>query len=50
MRTIRPLDTATVLESVARTNRLMVVKEGPTTAAGRVVAVAAPVAAPARKT
>jgi pyruvate/2-oxoglutarate/acetoin dehydrogenase E1 component len=43
VRTIRPLDTATVLESVSRTNRLVVVEEGPTTGgwAGEVLAVAA---------
>jgi len=31
LRTLRPLDTATVLESVARTNRLLAVEEGPRT-------------------
>jgi pyruvate/2-oxoglutarate/acetoin dehydrogenase E1 component len=31
LRTLRPLDTATILESVARTNRLVVVEEGPLT-------------------
>jgi acetoin:2,6-dichlorophenolindophenol oxidoreductase subunit beta len=31
LRTLRPLDLDTVLESVARTNRLMVVEEGPAT-------------------
>jgi acetoin:2,6-dichlorophenolindophenol oxidoreductase subunit beta len=31
LRTLRPLDSATVLESVARTNRLLVVEEGPRT-------------------
>jgi acetoin:2,6-dichlorophenolindophenol oxidoreductase subunit beta len=31
LRTLRPLDTATILESVARTNRLVVVDEGPRT-------------------
>jgi acetoin:2,6-dichlorophenolindophenol oxidoreductase subunit beta len=43
LRTLRPLDTATVLESVARTNRLVVVEEGPLTGgwAGEVLAVAA---------
>jgi pyruvate/2-oxoglutarate/acetoin dehydrogenase E1 component len=43
LRTLRPLDVATVLESVARTNRLVVVEEGPRTggwAAGLLGAVA----------
>ncbi len=31
LRTLRPLDLATVLESVGRTNRLLVVEEGPAT-------------------
>jgi pyruvate/2-oxoglutarate/acetoin dehydrogenase E1 component len=31
LRTLRPLDVATVLESVARTNRLLAVEEGPRT-------------------
>jgi pyruvate/2-oxoglutarate/acetoin dehydrogenase E1 component len=31
LRTLRPLDLATVLESVARTNRLLAVEEGPAT-------------------
>jgi acetoin:2,6-dichlorophenolindophenol oxidoreductase subunit beta len=31
LRTLRPLDSETVLESVARTNRLLVVEEGPRT-------------------
>src|SRR5204863_8417175 len=31
LRTLRPLDLQTVLESVARTNRLLVVEEGPAT-------------------
>jgi acetoin:2,6-dichlorophenolindophenol oxidoreductase subunit beta len=31
LRTLRPLDLETVLQSVARTNRLLVVEEGPTT-------------------
>jgi pyruvate/2-oxoglutarate/acetoin dehydrogenase E1 component len=31
LRTLRPLDLATVLESVARTNRLLAVEEGPRT-------------------
>jgi pyruvate/2-oxoglutarate/acetoin dehydrogenase E1 component len=42
LRTLRPLDVDTVLESVARTNRLLVVEEGPRTggwAAGLVGAV-----------
>jgi pyruvate/2-oxoglutarate/acetoin dehydrogenase E1 component len=42
LRTLRPLDVETVLESVARTNRLLVVEEGPRTggwAAGLVGAV-----------
>jgi pyruvate/2-oxoglutarate/acetoin dehydrogenase E1 component len=40
LRTIRPLDTATVLASVAKTNRIAVVEEGPRTGgwAGEVVA------------
>jgi pyruvate/2-oxoglutarate/acetoin dehydrogenase E1 component len=40
LRTLRPLDTATVLESVARTNRIAVVEEGPRTGgwAGEVLA------------
>ncbi|MGH2913654.1 MAG: alpha-ketoacid dehydrogenase subunit beta [Solirubrobacteraceae bacterium] len=43
LRTLRPLDLATVLESVAHTNRLLVVEEGPRTggwAAGLLGAVA----------
>jgi len=43
LRTVRPLDVATVLESVARTNRLVALEEGPRTggwAAGLVGAVA----------
>ncbi|MGH2856733.1 MAG: alpha-ketoacid dehydrogenase subunit beta [Solirubrobacteraceae bacterium] len=43
LRTLRPLDVATVLESVAKTNRLLAVEEGPRTggwAAGLVGAVA----------
>jgi len=42
LRTIRPFDTATILDSVAKTNRLVVVEEGPRTGgwAGEVVAVA----------
>jgi acetoin:2,6-dichlorophenolindophenol oxidoreductase subunit beta len=42
LRTIRPLDTATILDSIARTNRLVVVEEGPLTGgwAGEVLAVA----------
>ena len=42
LRTIRPFDAGTVLESVAKTNRLVVVEEGPLTGgwAGEVVAVA----------
>jgi pyruvate/2-oxoglutarate/acetoin dehydrogenase E1 component len=43
LRTLRPLDVGTVLESVARTNRLLAVEEGPRTggwAAGLVGAVA----------
>jgi pyruvate/2-oxoglutarate/acetoin dehydrogenase E1 component len=43
LRTLRPLDTGCVLESVARTNRLVVVEEGPRTggwAAGLLGAVA----------
>jgi pyruvate/2-oxoglutarate/acetoin dehydrogenase E1 component len=40
LRTLRPLDTATVLASVARTNRIAVVEEGPRTGgwAGEVLA------------
>jgi pyruvate/2-oxoglutarate/acetoin dehydrogenase E1 component len=40
LRTLRPLDTETVLASVARTNRLLVVEEGPLTGgwAGEVIA------------
>ena len=44
LRSLRPLDVATVLESVAKTNRLLAVEEGPQTggwAAGLVGAVAA---------
>jgi acetoin:2,6-dichlorophenolindophenol oxidoreductase subunit beta len=43
LRTLRPLDTTTVLDSVGRTNRLVVVEEGPLTGgwAGELVAVAA---------
>jgi pyruvate/2-oxoglutarate/acetoin dehydrogenase E1 component len=44
LRTLRPLDVQTVLESVAKTNRLLAVEEGPQTggwAAGLVGAVAA---------
>ena len=42
LRTIRPLDADTVLQSVAKTNRLVVVEEGPLTGgwAGEVLAVA----------
>jgi acetoin:2,6-dichlorophenolindophenol oxidoreductase subunit beta len=42
LRTIRPLDRATVLASLAKTNRLVVVEEGPRTGgwAGEVLAVA----------
>jgi pyruvate/2-oxoglutarate/acetoin dehydrogenase E1 component len=42
LRTIRPLDAETILESIAKTNRLVVVEEGPLTGgwAGEVVAVA----------
>jgi acetoin:2,6-dichlorophenolindophenol oxidoreductase subunit beta len=43
LRTLRPLDVATILESVARTNRLLAVEEGPRTggwAAGVLGAVA----------
>ncbi len=42
LRTIRPLDRATVLSSLAKTNRLVVVEEGPRTGgwAGEVLAVA----------
>jgi pyruvate/2-oxoglutarate/acetoin dehydrogenase E1 component len=41
LRTIRPFDAATILESVARTNRIVVVEEGPLTGgwAGEVLAV-----------
>jgi pyruvate/2-oxoglutarate/acetoin dehydrogenase E1 component len=41
LRTLRPLDTETVLESVAKTNRIVVVEEGPRTGgwAGEVLAV-----------
>jgi pyruvate/2-oxoglutarate/acetoin dehydrogenase E1 component len=40
LRSLRPLDTATILGSVARTNRLLVVEEGPMTGgwAGEVIA------------
>ena len=40
LRTLRPLDTATIVDSVERTNRLLVVEEGPETGgwAGEVVA------------
>jgi pyruvate/2-oxoglutarate/acetoin dehydrogenase E1 component len=40
LRTLRPLDTDTVLESVAKTNRILVVEEGPRTGgwAGEVLA------------
>lgn len=43
LRTIRPLDTVTILESVSRTHRLLAVEEGPITGgwAGEVMAVAA---------
>jgi pyruvate/2-oxoglutarate/acetoin dehydrogenase E1 component len=43
LRTLRPLDRATVLASLARTNRLVVVEEGPLTGgwAGEVLALAA---------
>jgi pyruvate/2-oxoglutarate/acetoin dehydrogenase E1 component len=43
LRTLRPIDTATILESVARTNRLLVVEEGPRTGgwAGGVLATVA---------
>jgi pyruvate/2-oxoglutarate/acetoin dehydrogenase E1 component len=43
LRTLRPFDTATILESVARTNRLVVVEEGPRTGgwAGGVLAAVA---------
>ena len=44
LRSLRPLDVQTVLESVGRTNRLLAVEEGPQTggwAAGLVGAVAA---------
>jgi acetoin:2,6-dichlorophenolindophenol oxidoreductase subunit beta len=42
LRTLRPLDTETILGSVAKTNRLLVVEEGPRTGgwAGEVLAVA----------
>jgi acetoin:2,6-dichlorophenolindophenol oxidoreductase subunit beta len=42
LRTLRPLDTETVLASVAKTNRLLVVEEGPRTGgwSGEVLAVA----------
>jgi acetoin:2,6-dichlorophenolindophenol oxidoreductase subunit beta len=42
VRTIRPLDMATILDSVTRTNRLVVVEEGPLTGgwAGEVLALA----------
>ena len=43
LRSLRPLDVATVLESVAKTNRLVAVEEGPSTggwAAGLLGAVA----------
>jgi acetoin:2,6-dichlorophenolindophenol oxidoreductase subunit beta len=42
LRTIRPLDANTILESIAKTNRLVVVEEGPLTGgwAGEVLAVA----------
>jgi acetoin:2,6-dichlorophenolindophenol oxidoreductase subunit beta len=42
LRTIRPLDRATILESLGRTNRLVAVEEGPLTGgwAGEVLAVA----------
>ena len=42
LRTIRPLDRATILDSIAKTNRLVVVEEGPLTGgwAGEVLAVA----------
>ena len=42
LRTIRPLDRATILESLSRTNRLVAVEEGPLTGgwAGEVLAVA----------
>jgi pyruvate/2-oxoglutarate/acetoin dehydrogenase E1 component len=41
LRTLRPLDTETILASVARTNRLVVVEEGPRTGgwAGEVLAI-----------
>ena len=40
LRTLRPLDSATILRSVAKTNRLVVVEEGPRTGgwAGEVLA------------
>jgi acetoin:2,6-dichlorophenolindophenol oxidoreductase subunit beta len=42
LQTIRPLDMATVLRSLAKTNRLVVVEEGPRTGgwAGEVLAIA----------
>jgi acetoin:2,6-dichlorophenolindophenol oxidoreductase subunit beta len=42
LRTIRPFDAETILESVAKTNRLVVVEEGPVTGgwAGEIMAVA----------
>ena len=42
LRTIRPLDRATILDSLAKTNRLVVVEEGPLTGgwAGEVLALA----------
>ena len=43
LRTLRPLDVATILRSVAKTNRLVVVEEGPRTGgwAGEVLAIVA---------
>jgi pyruvate/2-oxoglutarate/acetoin dehydrogenase E1 component len=43
LRTLRPLDGATILRSVAKTNRLVVVEEGPRTGgwAGEVLAIVA---------
>jgi acetoin:2,6-dichlorophenolindophenol oxidoreductase subunit beta len=43
LRTLRPLDSATILDSVAKTNRLVIVEEGPRTGgwAGEVIARAA---------
>jgi acetoin:2,6-dichlorophenolindophenol oxidoreductase subunit beta len=43
VRTVRPLDTATILHSVQKTNRLVVVEEGPRTGgwAGEVLATVA---------